>query len=70
MPGQQSPASQGFTYLFTLERGDGREREKERNTEQLPPVHAPTRDQTATETRALTGNQTGSLSLYRRFLIS
>ena len=49
-----------FIYLF-LERGEGREKERERNINQLPPTHPPLGTWPATQARALTGNGTSDL---------
>ena len=48
-------------YLFIF-RERGREKETERNTNQLPPVHALTRDWTHNQACSLTKNRTGNLS--------
>ena len=44
-----------FIYLF-LERGEGREKEKERNIDQLPLAGPQPRTLSTTQARALTGN--------------
>ena len=51
------------TYLF-LERGDGREKERERNTDWLPVAHPKQGPWFTAQACALTGNQTGDLSVY------
>ena len=59
-----------FIYLF-LERGEGREKKRERNTDVLEinlPVEShlpPTEDLTQTQACALTGNRTSNLSVCR-----
>ena len=45
-----------FTYLF-LEKGEGREKERERNIPRLPPASPPTGTWPAIQACALTGNQ-------------
>ena len=55
-------------YSFS-ERGEGREKERETNTKKnidwLPPPHTQLGTQSATQACALTGNQTGDLSVHR-----
>ena len=63
-----SPAGKpGFFFFLrfylVLERGDGREGERERNIDQLPLVHTVTKR--ATQACTLTKNQTGDLSFCR-----
>ena len=49
-------------YLF-LEREEGREKERERNIDQLPLTHSQPGTGPATQACALTGNRTGDLSV-------
>ena len=51
-----------FIYLF-LDRGEGRERE--RNINQLPRAHPQLGTWTATQACGLNGNRTGNLSVHR-----
>ena len=53
-----------FIYLF-LERGVGREKERERNIDRLPLAHPRPGTWPSTQTCALTGNQTGDLLVLR-----
>ena len=53
-----------FIYLFS-ERGEGREKEGERNIDQLPLVSTPMRTKPTIQACALTGNRTHGLSLCR-----
>ena len=48
-------------YLFILREGEGREKGRGRNIDQLPVAHTLTRDRVATQACALTGNRTGNL---------
>ena len=52
-------------WLIDLERGEGREKERERNIYRLLLVCALTRTEPATQASALTRNQTGNLSFCR-----
>ena len=52
-------------YLFILERGEGREKERERNIDWLPLTHPLLGTWSATQARALTENQTSDLSVER-----
>ena len=53
-------------FIYFLERGGGREKERERNIHQLPLLRNPTGMKPTTLTGALTENQTRDLSLCRR----
>ena len=57
-------------YLFILDRGEGREKERERNINVWLPHMPPTGDLTwpATQAHALTGNRTGNPLVHRLVL--
>ena len=57
-----------YLLIYFLERGEGREKERERNVDQLPLARPRMGTWPSTQACALTGNRAGDLSTHRQAL--